>query len=707
MPQVTYFPQDPLSKVKGIGPSLAAILTDQNLTTVQDLLLTLPLRYEDRSNICTIAAAPLNQPITILATVKKVSQFYKPGRSITQATIEDDTGKLNCYWFNSPYIRTKLKIGQEFCFAGKVTLNTKTSRPVLSQPVVEALSTDADTIHTGRIVPLYTQTLAVKQGSLRRVLKEIVDHLAPWQNFQINQKFTLAETLEPITEIISSDLAQAFKTLHFPDSTEAVILARERLALEELLSVIHQATQLKNQWQHQSVVARIKPEIKLTDPTIIPTSIPFTLTTDQRQAVTEILTDLNLDHPMNRLLMGDVGSGKTVVAGIAAEWTIKAGQNACLVAPTQILAEQHLQTLQKILPNLPIVLLTSTTRAKLKIDSLKPQLYLGTHAVLNQLHLIKPALLIYDEQHRFGVKHRSPGWEKLPAVQQAQPHLLTMTATPIPRSLMLSLFAHLKVSTLTQSAFNKIPTQTWLVPESKRVEALAWVKRQLTPDAAPQSTSLSVTKSEQGLVVCPFINPSETAGFETIAAATETFTAIKAAYDDPNFQMALLHGGQSTAVKKQVMADLFAQKIQLLVTTPIVEVGVDLPAAKLMIIEAAERFGLASLHQLRGRVGRAGQASYCLLFTQSHSPEVRARLQAFCHEHDGLKLAELDLQRRGAGDLFGTAQHGFGELQFASWTNLSLIQTARLLYQNLIAKTLKWQPLFSRKQATALPVAAN
>lgn len=681
---VQYRPKDPLTRVRGVGPSIASALAAQDIHTVQDLLLALPLRYEDRSVISTIAEAPLGEPVTILAEVKKLSHFFRPGRSITQATIADASGTLKCYWFNSPFIRTKLKEGQTFCFAGKVTLHAKTHKPVFSQPVVESLS--ADTIHTGRIVPLYTQTLELKQGSLRRILKEITDHLAPWQNI------TGIDQLTPLDSI--------FKTLHFPDTAEAVIAARERLALEELLSVIHKATELKTCWQSLKVKAQISVEKIKKNQEIIPETIPFQLTPDQLSAVTTILADLAQPHPMNRLLMGDVGSGKTVVAGVAAYWTVRAGQSAAFVAPTQILAEQHFQTLQKILPDLPITLLTSATTIKQKntLNPNKPQLYLGTHAVLNQLAVIQPALVIYDEQHRFGVKHRSPGWDQTPELKKLHPHLLTMTATPIPRSLMLSLFAHLTVSTLSQTPHAKIPTKTWVVPERKRSEALDWMYTQLTSQPGV---------IEQGLLVCPFINPSETAGFETVAAATQTFEEVKAHFQQvPEFNIALLHSGLKPAAKKQIIEDLFAKKIQLLVTTPIVEVGVDLPAAKLICIEAAERFGLASLHQLRGRVGRAGQESYCLLFTKSRSPETKQRLEAFSKEHNGLKLAELDLERRGAGDLFGTAQHGFDELRFASWTNLTLIDQARRLFRAITEKTEHWEPLFQREsQATA--VAAN
>ncbi len=713
-----YHLTDELPKIKGIGPAVAEVLAKREIHTVQDLLLQLPLRYEDRSQIATIAQAveavtttaisgsPVTprEPITIQATVLKVSQFYRGRRNILQATITDGTGQLACYWFNAPYLKTKLIIGQSFFFAGVVSVNAKTNKLVFTQPAVEALS--AETIHTGRLVPLYSQTLALKQGSVRRVLKEILDHLTPWDNLEsaTNSGIAKADGNGASTHQLLT-LTEALKILHFPDAAETVATARERLALEELLGVIDRATQLKKTWSEQQGAAKIQPPMALTDPSLIPTTIPFELTPDQRRAVIELLTDLSKPQPMNRLLLGDVGSGKTVVAGIAAYWTIQSGRNVALVAPTQILAEQHYRTLQKILPDLSITLITSKSRSSQKAatpvaspaTNQTPQLFVGTHAILNRLPELHPALLIYDEQHRFGVKHRSPSWADPLTLDQAQPHLLTMSATPIPRSLMLSLFAHLSISTLTQSPHHKLPTKTWVVPKSKRLDALTWIKTQLTENSAP----------EQGLVVCPFINPSEQESFENVAAATETFQELTQFYAaDPYFKLDLLHGQLKTKQKATVIEELFAQKTQLLVTTPIVEVGVDLPAAKLIVIEAAERFGLASLHQLRGRVGRAGQASFCLLFTSSHNPETLARLEIFCQEHDGLKLAELDLQRRGAGDLFGTAQHGFDELQFASWTNLTLINQARQLYQRITAGELKWQPLWHAELHSTAATAA-
>lgn len=651
---------DSLRTVKGVGEATLAACADQGLHTIKDLLLALPLRYEDRSQKQTISEAlALQDPkqfVTIQATASKVSEFFKFGRRITSAQITDHTGSVRAYWFNNRFIKTKLETEPENFFSGKIS-----AKGILTQPTVEAVKTD--TIHTGRLVPVYSSTLAIKQGSLRRILKKVVDELP---------------TNAAGTTLLT-DINQALKQLHFPDSAEALILARERLALEELLALIKKSRILKQRWHDRQSATAIKPHLPL-----ITTDLPFQLTADQEKALAEIVTDLTETVPMNRLLVGDVGSGKTIVAALACRQMLLAGHHAVIAAPTQILAEQHHTTIKKLFPDLDVLLITSTTKVKLETIT-KPTLCIGTHSVLNRLQTIRPGLIVYDEQHRFGVRHRSPFTDptQVSDTTQLTPHILTMTATPIPRSLMLTIFAHLSLSTIEHLPAGRQPITTWLVPEKKRPKALEWLKKQLTehPD-----------RPGQALVVCPFIDPSSDQALENVAAASEMYQQLVSQYQhDPDMSLALLHSRLKPAEKQQIMTDLFANKIRLLVSTPIVEVGVDIPAADVMIIEAAERFGLASLHQLRGRVGRAGQAGFCLLFTNSKQPETLARLKAFTTEHRGSKLAELDLAKRGAGDIFGTMQHGFGELIFSSWANLELIQKAKTIADQINLDT--WLPI--------------
>lgn len=652
--------QQPTSTIPGIGPKTAAKLAKKQIETVKDLLLWVPLRYEDRSTQKKINQLEEDELVTIQAEVISVSNQYKGRRSIQRATVQDETGRLKLIWFNSPYLKDSLKQGQNYFFSGKLNEYRQ-----MAQPKFETIKKEA--LHTNRLVPVYSSIPGVKQGNLRRFLKNTIDALdAPPD--PVAEKFALLP------------FKDTFKNLHFPDEQNLTIQARERLALEELLSLMQHAQEIKQDWQQNKTA----PPIKIDEKQLIPDHLPFELTDAQRRSTHEILFDLKSERPMNRLLLGDVGSGKTVVATIAAHHTLVNKKNAALIAPTQVLAEQHQQTLKKLLPQLKLQLLTAQTKVSdLNFKTKEPTFYLGTHAILNHLEKIKPALVIYDEQHRFGVAQRSET-DHL----KTQPHLLTMSATPIPRSLMLTIFAHLKLSLIDEMPPGRKPNKTWLVPEKKRTDSYAWIKQQLKQSGG------------QALVVCPFINPSEHEAFEKVKSATETYGQLKAEFSE--LEVELLHGQMNKKEQQQVIKQLFAQEIDILVTTPIVEVGVDLPAAKIMLIESAERFGLASLHQLRGRVGRAGQQGSCLLFTDSQSPEALKRLKVFTQTNDGTKLAEFDLQNRGAGDLFGLEQHGFDQLQFASWTNTELIGQAKKIFEQSeqLDEFKNWQPLIQIHQVS-------
>ncbi len=670
-----YSLNDPLTKVKGIGKKTFAKFQQAGIETVRDFLLYLPLRYIDRSHITNIKQLQLNQINTIKAKVISKKEYFKNRTRITNATIADDTGRTRCIWFNNRYIKHQLKKNQTYFFSGEYSKYRS-----LTQPKVEAVKEEQ--IHTGRLVPLYSQTLKIKQGNLRRFLKEIIDHLA-----------LIPDELQTRFNLIGQ--TQALKQLHFPDQKQKVVQARKRLALEELLTLMKQSQAVKIRWQQQQPKARIEPQGET-----IPNNLPFTLTNDQQQAVADIMQDLKKEHPMNRLLIGDVGSGKTVVAGIGAWHTIQMGFNAALIAPTQILAEQHLATFAKLFPNLKTQLLTAKTRSALTTDQpQQPTLFIGTHAVINDLAQIKPALIVYDEQHRFGVAQRA-GESSTKSKQQQnqpQPHILTMTATPIPRSYMLTIFSHLNVSIIKEMPFGEKPLDTWFVPNSKKESGYQWVVEQLQQE-------LEDGKQQLALVVCPFINPSKHEAFKDVPAATQVYQQLKDKYGD-QLEIALLHGQQKSAAQEETIKKLFAKKIDLLVATTIVEVGVDLPQANIMVIEGADRYGLASLHQLRGRVGRQGQQSYCLTFSSSDSQQTKKRLKLFSQESDGLKLAELDLKNRGAGNLFGLQQHGLDQLQFASWNNVELIAQARTIFEQIQNNSVDWQPLITTEEQVKIKAA--
>ncbi len=660
---------DSVLLIKGIGTNLQESLSEFRIDQVLDLLLFLPLRYEDRSDIKTIAEikslsvedatitkSEENQKVkTNFATTKaKVSKWteYRKGRLlIGRATIVDETDQINCVWFNNKFLKNKIIVGQEYFFSGNLKDGS------LMQATVEKVADGSENIHTGRLVPIYSKLGDLKQGNLRRILAEIISKLYK-----------------------SADLEQVFRDLHFPSSIDKIITARERLSLEEILYLMQKSAQNRAEHQKKAALYSLEESAKNTN-----LELPFSLTQAQEKAVAEIFTDLSKKAPMNRLLVGDVGSGKTIVAAIPACDFVRNGQNVCLIVPTKILAKQHFDNLSNIFKEIDFELISSDnkkTKAKSEKETKKTAtFYIGTHSLLNKIKDINPSLVIYDEQQRFGVKHRQ--LEEYLDQRKKQPHLLSMTATPIPRSLMLSIFSHLDLSYLDQMPNSRKMATTWLVPKEKEKKALEWLVKELLS----QNEAGKEDRKKQAIIICPFINPSSYKATENVAAVKESLDSIKKElkiiYQNLNvdkknqLKIEALHSKLEKTKQAKIIEDVYAQKIQILVSTPMVEVGVDLPNADIIIIQSAERFGLSSLHQLRGRVGRKGQESYCLLFNSKSDEMINERLHKFCQEKNGLKLAQLDLENRGAGDILGYKQSGLNDLHFASWTNVEIINQAR------------------------------
>ncbi|MDH5533528.1 MAG: helicase-related protein [Candidatus Pacebacteria bacterium] len=655
-----------LIEVNGIGEKAFSNFSEKNVRTVRDLLLSLPLHYIDRSQIGQIADLNLEKEITFVAEVTSTSNFYRRPRSIQSATVKDETGRIKLMWFNNKFILNKLKKGESFLFSGK--LNKKGS---IVHPQVEDIASDS--IHTGRIVPVYSSTFGIQIGKIRRILKEIID------NLEIDEKCDLSQLVPSLEK-----LKNVLTFLHYPETQDQVVKARERLALEELLILIEKSNYIKSEWQNLKTEEKPN-KLELSDNDLIPTSVPFTLTSAQLRSVKEIVADIKTSVPMNRLLIGDVGSGKTVVAGIAAYHLINQGLSVALVAPTKILASQHVQTLQNLFPQTPIFHLTVGS----KLDLSLPGLYVGTHGVVNRFEKIKPSLIIYDEQHRFGVGHRSKSFDL-----EKKAHLLTMTATPIPRSLMLTIFSHLELSVIDEMPAGRKPTQTFITSEKKRHDAYDWLHKLLEEEP-----------TRQIIIVCPFIEPSTHESFSGVSNVMDKYQELTK-YFKKKAKIEMLHGRMKKKEQEGITDNLFAGKIDILVTTPIVEVGVDLPTATVIVIENAERFGLASLHQLRGRVGRRGQQGYCLLFSKSKADTTKKRLKIFSEETNGMKLAEFDLQNRGAGDIFGMSQSGMDNLKFANWANIELISGARRIYNDINKENKKlsnkskekWESLLIKKE---------
>ncbi len=662
---------DSIDKVPGIGPATANRLKKYGVEQLLDLLLLVPLRYEDRSHIRNIDQLEIGQVQTVKATVESIKEHFKiTGKRklrISNARISDQSGSCHCLWFNHRFIKQNLQIGEEYFFAGQFN-----QFRTFSQPVVEKVSDQ--TAHTGRLVPIYSQLANLKQGNLRRWLKTATDHLA------VNEDKIAREW-----ELLN--ITRSIQQLHFPEDTQLIIQARERLAIEELLALMMKSKSIKNAWQKRQALANLATHLSplLNQPQLaVPSSVPYTLTDEQLVALDEILHDLAQSHPMNRLLVGDVGTGKTVVAGVACWQIAQAGWHSALIAPTQILANQHLNTINQLFPTLPTQLLTAKTSSRtdsIRLQTDQPTLFIGTQSVINKLDQIRPGLIVFDEQHRFGVNQRSLAKDN---PSENPPHLLTMSATPIPRSYMLTIFSHLDLSVIKKAPFGKKQVQSWYVPKIKHKQAYEWFASQLE----------SLPQPRLGIIVCPFIEPTSSPELADIPAASVVFEQLQKQWGS-KLNIGLLHGQQKPPVQTQVINQLYDNKLDLLVTTSVVEVGVDLPQANLMIIEGAERFGLASLHQLRGRLGRLGQKAYCLLSSSTRDPIAATRLRLFAKENDGFVLAEQDLANRGPGDLFGLDQHGFLDLRFASWGNADLIKKAQDILEWLQKELPSWQPTFS------------
>ena len=608
---------DPVTNISGVGTIMAKKLAKLEIYNIFDLLYHLPFRYEDRRLVSSAAHVQVGETLTVIGHITRVTNvFTKNGKRLQAATITDDSGTLPVIWFNQTYLARIFKEGDTVSLYGKVDFFNR--KPTLISPEYD-FSTQI------KIIPIYPETAGLSSKWLRAKIQNILASLPD---------------ISPLHVL-------ALHQVHLPESPQLAEPARQDLAFDELFLLQIQALDHRRQWQstHLSHPFSVDQEKVLQ----FIASLPFTLTPSQNQAVKDILSDLSETHPMNRLLEGDVGSGKTVVAAIAAYVAHLNGFQTILLAPTQILASQHFQTLSAL--GLKTELVTANSKPKPEHLALSTVI-VGTHALLSKnLELDHVGLVIIDEQHRFGVAQRA-----LAAAKGNSPHILTMTATPIPRTVALTLYGDLDLSIL-DSVPGRIPIKTWVVPESKREAAYNWIGQQLK------------TNDQRAFIVCPFIEEGET--LATVKSAKAEFTKLEKIF--PECKLGLLHGKLKAKDKEQVIAKFRAGDYQILVATPVVEVGIDIPTATIMVIEGTERFGLAQLHQLRGRVGRSDVQSYCLLFSDPPSP----RLKAMETHHSGFELAEIDLQLRGSGNIYGTSQHGIPNFKIAKHQDFALIPAAR------------------------------
>ncbi|MFH1896175.1 MAG: ATP-dependent DNA helicase RecG [bacterium] len=675
---------NPITKIPLVGPQYAKKLIKLNIKTVGDLLYHFPARYQDFGAVKLISELVAGEPATIKAQVLEIRNIYtKYGKKLTKAKVADQSGHITCWWFNQHYLTQNIKAEKTFYFSGR--LGQFGGQVSLVAPEYEPTEKDTQ-LHTGSMVPIYPETGGVSSKWLRSRISVALKTTAIGE-------FLPQETLAD-ERLVS--LKEALNQIHLPPKKTDFEKAKERLAFDELFVNILKGLYKKELWRRKAAAPEIKPNSNITDRFVI--TLPFRLTKDQERVIQEILKDLSKPVAMNRLLQGDVGCGKTVVAAAAALATCNAGHNTAFMAPTQILAEQHFRNLKEYLKpfGVGVILVKGGKKpAKLVSNLSNPQtkgtLFVGTHALLFKKDLPNPALVIIDEQHRFGVKQR--------AKLSKNSHTLTMTATPIPRSLALTLYGDLDISTILEMPKGRQPVTTWLVPNAKRTKAGEWLEKQIK-----KTNPTTGQAGGQAFWVCPFIEESFVETLQSVKAVTTEFENLKKEFRTLN--LGLLHGRLKHKQKETVLDSFRKGKIDILVTTPVVEVGVDIPNAGYIVIEGAERFGLASLHQLRGRVGRGGQKAYCLLFTTHLEFEKSSRLKALEKKHNGLELAQLDLKIRGSGTAFGTAQHGRIAFKLADLSDTKMLTRARAQAQVALSR-LPENPALFEKIKEVEKIAAN
>ncbi len=643
----------PISDLPKVGPILTRKFEKLGIKTIEDLLYHVPTRYVDHSQVVPISRARPEDTITIHAKIVSIKNIYsKRGLRMQIGSVEDPTGKLQVIWFNQPFLVKMLYPGKLVSLSGKVSFFNR--RLCLTSPDYELLGGESgETLHTGRLVPIYPETAGLSSKWIRTLILKAEKEL--------RDKDYLPETVLKRFHLAGG--REAMRLVHFPKNLKEAEKGRERLAFDEVLKMQLKSLHRKINWKKNKVSNKLKIEKKLIYRYI--ESLPFELTDSQEKAIDEILTDMGKPVPMNRLLEGDVGSGKTVVAATGAFAAFANGYQTIIMAPTQILAMQHYETLKKIFEPFKIRVSLITSQIK-SLEIGRSDIFVGTHALIHsKVSFDKVALVVIDEQHRFGVEQRQHLVKKT-----TSPHVLTMTATPIPRTIALTTYGDLDLSVLKEMPKGRQKIVTWVVPGSKRAASYEWMKKQITANKS------------QIFIVCPLIEDSETETLADVKSVTTEFTNLKIIFK--KFNLGLLHGRMKPAEKNGVINDFRNGKTDILVATPVVEVGIDIPNATIMVIEASERFGLAQLHQLRGRVGRGEKKAYCLLFSNFSSGNAYRRLKAMEKSNSGFELAELDLAMRGPGEIFGTAQSGFPELKIASWNNYELIKNTKDLAEEIL-----------------------
>lgn len=682
-----------ISELNRVGQTTTKYLKKLGLETVQDLLFYLPYRYDDFSQARPISDLVVGETANVIGTIELIQnkRSFKTKKSLTEALISDESETLKVIWFNQAFLTRSLKVGDKISLAGRISENY--GQIVMVSPLYEKINS-TELIHTKGLVPNYHLSADINQKQIRFLINQVINlakDIPDWLPPQIKNNLKLL------------NLNEALSKIHAPKNSQDILIAEQRLSFADLF-----LRQLRAQMTRRQLKSRQAPEIIFNEAATknFVTSLPFKLTDAQRKSAWEILKDLEKPVPMSRLLEGDVGSGKTLVATLALFNVALNRAQSALMVPTEILASQHYKSLTKLLDkfNFKIGLVTNGQKLanyELQSDKLKgptkvraatisqeilltADIIIGTQSLIQKdIEFSNLALVVIDEQHRFGVSQR----QKLLnlGANNLTPHFLSMTATPIPRSLALAIYGDLDLSIINQMPADRLKIITKIVLEAKRDLAYEFIRKQ-------------IGYGQQVFVICPLIDESDKLGVKSVK--TEFEYLDKKIF--PDLKIGLLHGQLKTSEKEKIMTDFLANKIQILVATSVIEVGIDIPNATIMMIEGAERFGLSQLHQFRGRVGRGAVQSYCFLFPTKENldnPKTITRLEALTKYQDGATLAKIDLKLRGAGETYGSVQSGWPEIQIATLFDYALIKKAQIEAEALAAQDaeLKNYPLLKAK----------